>query len=142
MQKKYLLMLVLIGFAASAIFSKLNISNPIDQQRITCDANQVCEWSFANHDYRLQLPKQLYSMQSQVIEIVTTAPDAQLSIKLEGINMYMGEMRFAFESKSNQLYQAQVLIPACSEEIMTWKASIENSAIAQWPNFTFEVQSR
>ncbi|MGL6260141.1 hypothetical protein [Vibrio sp. WXL210] len=48
----------------------------------------------------------------------------ELSIKLRGIEMEMGEVRAQLVKVDNNLYQTDIVLPICSTHAMTWRGEI------------------
>lgn len=48
----------------------------------------------------------------------------QVELELQGLDMYMGELRLTLERGSDAQYRTQSRLPACTTNVMTWRARV------------------
>lgn len=48
----------------------------------------------------------------------------QVELELQGVDMYLGELRLAMERGSDAQYRAQGQLPACTTGAMVWRAKV------------------
>ncbi|MFT6916946.1 MAG: hypothetical protein ACJAWL_003290 [Motiliproteus sp.] len=64
----------------------------------------------------------------------------QVDVELQGVDMYMGELRVSLERGSDNQFRAQGQLPACTTGTMTWRARVwitdTDGRSGSWFDFT------
>lgn len=111
------------GFFADDVLSWLNSSKP--------SLNDYCQLSTTACETKgVAITLNRDTAQPLVpIKINVDWPNSNtdsLHLTLKGYEMEMGTARFAIAQVENEQYQAEVLLPACTMEAMTWVGELSN----------------
>lgn len=103
-----------------------------------------CKWKVAEQTWQLNLPSdQLPAMLSQDLELSTNLDNPPpLELRLQGIEMYMGEIKLQIEPSEHGHYHTDILLPICNTGTMRWRAEIVSLDPSQPVALSFEVNSQ
>ncbi|MCR2056124.1 hypothetical protein CHLV4088_01645 [Campylobacter helveticus] len=144
--KKYLLIfaffLFLIGFYAYFKFDfngDKNFSN--NTEPLICDLNiQDCTFEFKDKKIRVSLnPKPLQAMDVLDLKIENLDFYKNLSLKIYGLNMFMGEIKpkLIYE---NSYYKAKLVLSTCVLDTMRYRAQFFKDNKPLGFHFDFELK--
>ncbi|WP_220718981.1 hypothetical protein [Agarivorans litoreus] len=146
--KKLLLVLVVIagafGLGAGVSYWQQQQLDVLDFKHCQQLHNGRCEWQVNEQTWQLTLPSdQLPAMLSQNIELSTNQENPpNLELRLQGIEMYMGEIKLQLEPNKHGRYQSDILLPICNTGKMRWRAEIVSLDPTQPVALSFEVDSQ
>ncbi|MEE1675276.1 hypothetical protein SNR37_000601 [Agarivorans aestuarii] len=144
-------LLLVLAVIAGAFGLGIGLSYWQQQQLETLDFSHCeqlekgsCEWQIAEQTWQLSLPSnQLPAMLSQALELSTNLDNPPpLELRLQGIEMYMGEIKLQLEPSENGHYQTDILLPICNTGKMRWRAEIVSLDPSQALALSFEVDSQ
>lgn len=103
-----------------------------------------CTWNLAKQQWQLSLPSNsLPAMLVQTIELISSESNPPpLELTLQGMDMYMGEVRVNLSPEENGHYQAELLLPICNTGKMRWRAEIVSLDPERPLALSFEVDSQ
>ncbi|WP_270991012.1 hypothetical protein [Campylobacter upsaliensis] len=116
-----------------------NFTNAITP--LTCDLNiEDCIFDFNNKKIRIFLnPKPLQAMQELDLKIENLDFYENLSLKIYGLNMFMGEIKPRLIYK-NSHYEAKILLSACTLDTMRYRAQFFKDDKPLGFHFDFELR--
>ena len=116
-----------------------NFTNAITP--LTCDLNiEDCIFDFNNKKIRIFLtPKPLQAMQELDLKIENLDFYENLSLKIYGLNMFMGEIKPRLIYK-NSHYEAKILLSACTLDTMRYRAQFFKDDNPLGFHFDFELR--
>ncbi|WP_432451891.1 hypothetical protein ACRRS0_12650 [Agarivorans sp. QJM3NY_29] len=103
-----------------------------------------CQWQDQQQQWLLKLPgENLAAMLVHPIRLTTniTQPPP-LELRLEGVDMYMGEVKVQLKPNADGVYLGQLLLPICNTGKMRWKGYIVSLDPQQPVALSFEVNSQ
>ncbi|EOC5017608.1 hypothetical protein ACI4X4_000063 [Campylobacter upsaliensis] len=133
---------ILLGFYLYLKFDfdkNKNFTNAITP--LTCDLNiEDCIFDFNNKKIRIFLnPKPLQAMQELDLKIENLDFYENLSLKIYGLNMFMGEIKPRLIYK-NSHYEAKILLSACTLDTMRYRAQFFKDDKPLGFHFDFELR--
>lgn len=104
---------------------------------------QVCQASDSSGVIRVSTPARRMITDSPFELIVELEQfDArQLSLQLEGVDMFMGVSRYRLLEQDDGRYGLSLRLPACSEQQMRWRASVIAETALGQVGYRFEFDA-
>ena len=121
-------------------------AKPADIHFEHCSALQQgrCSWFVEQQQWQLTLPSDsLPAMLAQPLRLSTNLENPPpLELSLQGIDMYMGEVKVNLQPNANGSYQSELLLPICNTGKMRWRAEITSLDASRPLALSFEVDSQ
>ncbi|MDP5214066.1 hypothetical protein ORJ66_13515 [Pseudoalteromonas tunicata] len=91
--------------------------------KVSCQINKPCNYS---DGISISLGSESVEPETP-FTIILKAPKNQIvhQAKLEGVDMYMGTIPVFFTEQSTGVWQAQVMVGACSLSLMQWRLMVQ-----------------
>ncbi len=103
-----------------------------------------CQWQVNQQHWQLTLPDNtLSAMLAHPFEITTDSPSPPpLQLRMEGLDMYMGEIKVNLTPDENGHYAGHLLLPICNTGKMRWAGILSSLDPQQTLKLSFEVDSQ